>query len=208
MRQSVCIILLLLVALAGCKKKTDRALVISKVRKVSKLATVEVILTKVIMAERDKKGIIPKLFARDAVFLANTEARVKAGIDFRKMRGNAVSIEDDGKINILLPPVEILNFSYPAESFQIDPVISDYKPPLNQFGIDELDDLFRQGEKDIRDNFKYFGVRKTVEEKTRLLLTKLLKQLGFEEVNISFEEPAAKNELSTTDPVKDEEIDN
>jgi len=197
MRRALLLLLLLPIAIS-CNKKSDRALVISKIRKVSELATVEVILTKVIMAEKKPTGLLLKFFAKNAVFLANTEARVKAGIDFQKMRGDAVKIEeDDTKITIQLPAVQILNFSYPAESFEIDEVISDIKPALNRLKIDELDDLFRQGEIDIRRNFQYFGIRKTVEEKTRLLLTKLLKQLGFVEVNISFEEPTDQNDLLT-----------
>lgn len=205
MRKSILAGLLLLLTVVSCNKKTDRALVISKIRKVSKLATVEVILTKVIMAEKKPRGFILKFLTKDAVFLANTEARIKAGVDFRKMKGDAVNTNEDGRIDILLPPVEILNFSYPAESFQYDPVISDYKPALNSFSIDELDDLFRQGEDDIRKNFKYFGVRKTVEDKTRLLLTKLLKQLGFNEVNIDFEEPKNGEDFSTDNPNEEDE---
>ncbi|MGB0521919.1 MAG: DUF4230 domain-containing protein [Flammeovirgaceae bacterium] len=200
--------LLLFSTLMACNKKSDRALVISKIRKVSELATVEVILTKIIMAEKTPNGFLKKLVARNATFLANTEARIKAGIDFSKIKGDAVKIEEGTRINILLPAVQIINFSYPAETFEIDPVISRYKPFLNRISVDELDDFFRQGEIDIRNNFKYFGVRQTVEDKTRLLLTKLLKQLGFTEINIDFEEPEEDNGLSTPITPKNEEETN
>lgn len=208
MYKSYLLVLIFMLGMSSCNKKSDRPLVISKIRKVSELATVEVILTKVIMAEKKSNSFLLKFFTKDAVFLANTEARIKAGIDFRKMRGDAVSIEnDDTKITIKLPPVEILNFSYPAESFQVDEVISDIKPVFNRLKIDELDDLYRQGELDIRRNFKYFGVRKTVEEKTRLLLTKLLKQLGFTEVNIEFEEPKDEADFLKNTSTENDEAD-
>ncbi len=192
----------------SCKPKNERALVISKIRKASKLATVEMIVTKVIAAKKSPKGLRRVLGVKDATFLADTEATIKAGIDFSKIKPKNLKIEE-GKIDIILPPVEILNFSYPAENFHVNEYVSDTRPLLNKISIEEIDDFYRQAETDIRANFKYFEVRNTVEIKTRRLLGLLLTQLGFEEVNIEFENEGKSEplDISAEDPEGGEVID-
>jgi hypothetical protein len=176
--------LLLLVGFAtSCKKEPDRALVISKLKNSAKLATVEYIVTKVISA-KDKNW-----FARDAYFFAETEATIKAGIDLEKLKEEDVKIEGN-RISIKLPPVEILNFSYPAEGFKVIEKYSDESSIFkwNSIDVAEKDDLYRQGEADIRANLNDLGIIKTAQTNTRLLLKKILSMSGFEEIYIEFNE--------------------
>jgi hypothetical protein len=177
------ILSLVLVLLVSCKDEPDRGMVISKLKNTSKLATVEYIVTKVISA-KDKNW-----FARDAYFFAETEASIKAGIDLEKIREEDVKI-DGKKISIKLPPVEVINFSYPAEGFRVIERYTDESSIFkwNSIDIETKDDLYRQGEADIRASIKDLGIIKSAQENTKLLLNKILTLSGFEEIYIEFRE--------------------
>jgi hypothetical protein len=169
--------------LTSCNREPDRVLVISKLKNSAKLATVEYIVTKVVSA-KDRNW-----FARDAYFFAETEATIKAGIDLEKLKEEDIKI-DGRRISVKLPPVEILNFSYPAEGFKVIEKFSDESAILkwNSIDVTEKDDLYRQGETDIRSSLNDLGIIKTAQTNTRLLLNKILTISGFEEIYIEFKD--------------------
>lgn len=181
--------------ICGCKEKVpDRALVVSKLKNSAKLATVEYVVTKVVSAEKRR------LIFKDAYFFAETEATIKAGIDLDKLKEEDIVIKGT-KINLTLPPIEIVNFSYPASAFK---VIDSYTygssmPIWNGFTLKQRDELFRQGEEDIRSNIKNLGITKTAQDNTILLLTPILESAGFEEIYIYFKE---ETDTSLTNQVK------
>lgn len=137
------------------------------------------------MARQDKK-LLFLVNLNTATFLAHTEATVKTGIDLSKLREKNVTISGD-RISLTLPPVEVINFSYPAEKFEIDPEFTTEKVFLNHISIETIDELYRQGELEIRKSLSYLGVAEATENKTRLLVESLLKTLGYKEVYIEFE---------------------
>ena len=105
------IILFILIIAFSCKQN-DRAIVVSRIKAASKLATVEFTVDKVVFATKDKKflGIIR---LNQAAFLAYTQAYIKTGIDLYKLKPEDVEIY--GKIiYLLLTTVEVINFSYPV----------------------------------------------------------------------------------------------
>ena len=117
----------------------------------------------------------------DADFIAQTEARVKVGIDLNKISTN--DIEVNGKsILVKLPPVEILNFSYPPDKFEVDTVLSGGK-----IKIEDIEIFSRLAEVEIRRDLHFVDIEETGQEKTRLFLTTLFKNMGFEEVLFEFE---------------------
>ncbi len=174
----------------SCNKEPDRALVISKLKNSAKLATVEYIVTKVISAKVDKNW-----FAKDAYFFAETQATIKAGIDLEKLKEDDIKIEGR-KISIKLPPVEILNFSYPAEGYKVIEKYSDESSIFkwNSLDVADKDELYRQGETDIRAYLNDLGIIKTAQTNTRLLLKKILTISGFDEIYIEFSEGQDKIE--------------
>lgn len=184
-RKNVLVILLSFVVMASSCSKSgpDRAMVISKLKNSAKLATVEYVVTKVI-STRDNNW-----FAKDAYFFAETEATIKAGIDLDKLKDEDIKI-DGTKISVLLPPIEIINFSYPSEGFKVIEAYTDEAAIFkwNSIDVGTKDDLYRQGEADIRQNIKDLGIINTAQKNTRLLLTKILRLSGFEEIYIDFRE--------------------
>lgn len=185
------ILLLLILTTISCNKEPDRAMVISKLKNSAKLSTVEYIITKIISAKDHN------WFAKDAYFFAETEATIKAGIDLDKLKDGDIQI-DGTKISILLPPIEIINFSYPAEGFKVIEKYSDEAAIFkwNSISVATKDDLYRQGEADIRQYIDDLGIMNTAKKNTRVLLTKILSLSGFDEIYIEFKE---QESLSTPD---------
>ncbi len=178
---SVCTGLALM--LGSCKKEDQRYLVISKVRAASKLATTETLIDKVVLGTQEKKlmGIIR---LNESRFLAYTKATVKAGIDLNELKPEDVKIEGQ-RIELMLPCVRVLDFSYPFTSYVIDSNITE-NAFLNKMTIEDYEFFYQQAEIDIRNNLKYSGIRTATEEKTRLLFSALLKNIGYEEIYIQF----------------------
>jgi len=170
--------------LFSCQQK-DRSIVVSRIKNASKLATTEFVLDKTILAARDKKllFVIP---LNAALFVAYTEAIVTAGIDVNKLKKEDIVI-DGNSISIKLPPVEVINFSYPFDKYRIDKELS-HDEFLNKFTLEDHEELYRQSELEIRSLLKQIGIIDQTEEKTRQLLENILKNLGYTEVYIEFRE--------------------
>jgi len=176
-------LLSILFLVTGCKDR-ERAIVVSKIKQASKLATTETVIDKIVFGTSDKRllGIVRLNQAR---FAAKSTAIIKSGIDLNKLEADDIKI-DGKRIDIQLPHVEVINFSYPFKLFDIDESITQDKF-LNDIDIYDQENFYRLAELDIRNNLKYTGIKKATEEKTRLLMEGLLKNLGYEEIYISFE---------------------
>lgn len=165
-------------------KRDNRALVVGKIHKASKLATTEFTIDKIVHGTKKKKiGWLIKL--NEARFIAYSQAKVKAGVDLQKLSREDVKIEE-GSISLMLPPIEVINFSYPPESFKLDTRISTDKF-LNNVNVYDIQEFFSQAELDIRENLQYMGIVESTQERTRSMLTVMLKSLGYEEIYIEFE---------------------
>lgn len=176
-------VILLLVVLSCNHRDNDRAQIANKIRNASRLATVEYVVTKVISAQKKH------LLSRDSYFFAETEATIKAGIDLNKLRPEDIQIAGN-RIEVELPPIELINFSYPAEGFRIveDYTYTDFWLRWKNFSVEEKDKLYRMGEQDIRDNISKLGITESAQENTRRLLTQVLQNAGFEEIYLYFEQ--------------------
>lgn len=177
------LLLVLTLYISSCKKD-NRALVISKVQSVSKLATTETIIDKTVVGTKTK-SVLGLIRLNEANFVAYTEATVKTGIDLQKM--DEYDIRINGKeITMHLPAVEVLDFQYPFQKFVVDTTLLD-DSWINRFDIIDYEEFYRRAELDIRNNLQYTGVVEVTQNKTRLLLEGLLKNLGYEAIFIDFE---------------------
>lgn len=178
------ILLLISILLLLSCNRDNRALVISKVQSVSKLATTETIIDKTVIGTKTK-SVLGLIRLNQANFVAYTEATVKTGIDLQKLDEYDVRI--NGKeITVQLPPVEVLDFQYPFQKFVVDTVLLD-DSWVNRFDIIDYEEFYRRAELDIRENLQYTGIVEATQNKTRLMLTGLLKNLGYEAIFIDFD---------------------
>ena len=178
----ICILSLLI--FSGCQKN-KRHLVVSKIQNTAKLATTETIIDKVVIGQKEKRiGGLVKIGS--AEFVAYSQAIVKTGIDLKKINRKDIII-DGNIIELNLPAVEVLDFAYPFEKYVIDTLLSD-NDIFNKIDVIDQEVFFRQAEIDVRKNLKYMGIIEQTQDNTRKLLESMLKNLGYEEVYISFAE--------------------
>jgi hypothetical protein len=172
-----------LLMLASSCKEDERPLVVSKIQAAAKLCTTEVTIEKFVFATKEKR-LLFLIKLNEAYFAAHTEARVKLGIDLSKIRKEDIDIKDLS-ISLMLPPVEVLNFSYPFENFKEDFTIRD-DATLNRISVADIEEFYRQGEMDIRSNLQFMGLVDKTKTNTRVLLRGMLAGLGYEEIYIDF----------------------
>lgn len=165
--------------------QTDkRELVVGKIQQASDLVTSEFVIDKIVFGKKSRNLLWFRL--NDAKFLAYSQAKVKTGINLNLLKEENILIEGS-KISLTLPPIEVINFSYPPSGFVEDSLISDPEVFLNKINLEDQEEFFRLAELDIRSNLAYMGIVKTSQEQTRKLLQTLLSSLGFQEIYIAFE---------------------
>lgn len=175
--------ILVLFILSSCNNR--RALVVGKIQKASKLATAEFKVDKLVYGVKNKR-ILWVFKLNEAQFLAKSQAVIKAGINLEKIQQEDIKISGNS-ISIKLPPVEVINFSYPAESFQKVDILSNdaFSTKIN---LEDQEKFFRDAEIDIRNSLKYMGIVETTREKTRIMLEAMLQNLGYKEIYIDFKD--------------------
>ncbi len=180
---AIIICLSVFILLVSCTNK--RALVVGKIQKASKLATTEFKVDKLVFGVKNKR-ILWVVKLNEAQFLAKSQATIKTGINLDKLKEEDIKIKQN-KISITLPPVEVINFSYPADSFEkIDILTSNaFSTKIN---LEDQENFFQEAEIDIRNSLKYMGIIETTQQKTRTMLEAMLQNLGYNEIYISFKE--------------------
>ncbi len=182
MKKTLFISLLLLLAFSSCQRN-KRYLVVSKIKSTAKLATTETVINKVIIGQK-KKSLFGLVRLGSAEFVAYSQATVKTGIDLTKLKHDDIKIEGN-VIELNLPPVEVLDFSYPFSSYVMDTVLSD-NDIFNKIDVIDQENYYRMAENDIRQQLKFMGIVEQTKENTRKLLEGLLTNLGYKEVYITF----------------------
>ncbi|WP_229683376.1 DUF4230 domain-containing protein [Echinicola rosea] len=168
--------------LVGCKED-HRAMVVGKIQQAKDLATTEFLIDKVVFGTKTKKLLFINI--SESRFLAYSKATVKTGVDLGNLRPEDITIKGE-MISLKLPPIEVVNFSYPPASFHEDSLISDTKAFLNTIKVRDQEEFFRLAELDIRSNLQYMGIVKTSQQHTRKMFEMLLKSLGYREIYIAF----------------------
>jgi hypothetical protein len=172
-----------LISISICSCRDNKGFVVGKIKKASKLATVEFTIDKIVYGVKRKK-MLWFVNLNEAKFIAHSKAYIKAGIDLEKLKAGDVEISEK-RIKLTLPPVQVINFSYPAEKFSYDNLIS-HNAFLNKISLNDQEQYFQDAETDIRNNLKNMDIVAITQKKTSLMLDNLLHALGFEEIYIEF----------------------
>lgn len=180
-------LLLYLALFVACQSEPDANQVHGVLQKSAELATTEFVLTKIISATKSNK-VLGLRVTPDATFMASTEARIKTGIDLTQLKPKHVQVEEK-TVRVKLPAVKLLHFSYPPDKMEM---IQEYtrKNYFNAFSIQEKIKLYQQAETEIRNHLQEYGFYDEAEANTKQLFTHLLTSMGFERVEVSFQETA------------------
>lgn len=170
---------LLITSCNNNKKLPAPADTVALLQQMQELATVEYTITKVVKASDDKTWF--KIGNRK--ILITCEATVKAGIDLKELKEENISVS--GKtITIQLPEPKILSVNMPPENIKV----AYQKVDLfrDAFTSGERNALLVQAEQQIKNAGTELGAVEQAKINSQLVFSRLLMQLGFEKVNLTY----------------------
>lgn len=183
------LILLTLIILTGCQPEEESStLPISRLQGMSEMATVEVVVSKIVKVQSDKTWYT----YGDRKILMSVTARIKAGIDMSDISVENMTMTDD-YIRLHLPPAEIISLNVDPES--IREVFSHRDFFRDDFSNEERYELLKQAEKDIRRNIPDMGVIERAETHAILFFESWLRSMGYKKVIVLIRKPDISTEI-------------
>lgn len=146
------------------------------------LATVEYTVSKVVKANDDQTWY---KFG-DRKILITCEASIKAGIDLQQLDSKNINVNGK-KISIVLPAPKVLSVNIAPENINV--AFEDVGFFRTPFTTADRTALLSQAESQIRNSGEELGILNQAKINTQLFISNFLKQLGFEEVVLTFEQP-------------------
>ena len=164
-------------------RKEQAIQVIDKVKSEKQLGLVEYEVQKIVKAKEENHKFF--FIQSKKEILCSCKAYLKAGIDlggFNPMTDVSVD-PDETMITITLPAPTLLSLNMPINGVEIL-----YEKTQNSQGfiLSELNDLLRQGEKQILDSVPDLGIMEDAKQNARLFFEPLFKRLGFTSVQVDF----------------------
>ena len=183
MRKSVLtLIVASAILVSGCGKSLeDRAKEkFSTMTEMAEIGTVEYTISKIIKASDSKFYTIG-----DRKILFSCSATMKAGVDMTNFSVDQVKIKDK-EITINLPKPRVLSFNMPPEKTKLE--YEKVGALRFDFTAEDRNNLLRQGEEDILADAPNLGILEDAEMNARMFFEALLSQVGFEKINVVFNE--------------------
>jgi hypothetical protein len=160
---------------SGCSSGKDK--IFGMIQSCSELATLKVTLSKYIFAEQVNRILMIPI--GHTQFVAQSEVILKYGIKMDRIMKEDIKL-DKNKISIILPPVELLDFNY---SPKLD-IVEEYTTMHNW--VTQIAGIMRQAEDSVRSNLQYLDIKNECRQKTRDVLTRIFRNSGFTDIDISF----------------------
>ena len=179
--KSLCLILIaqLLVGCSGSPEKQIEERV-QTMAESAELGTVEYTVKKIVKTDDDQWYSIG-----NRKILFSSTAYLKAGVSLEGFSADNVKI--DGKnVTVTLPHAKLLSFNMPADETYT--VFENYGFFRSRFSADEQNQILQLGENDIREDVPNYGILEDAEKNVTEIFTAMLSQMGFEKINIMFEQ--------------------
>jgi hypothetical protein len=174
--------LLMVFAMVSCTSREAKQKQVLALREMSELATVEYTVTKMIKASDDQTWY--KI--GDRKILMSCRATLKAGIDFSRIDAQHVRIKDK-EVSIILPRAKLISVNIRPEDIKVE--YQDIGILRSDFNAQDRDQLSAQGESQIRSGASALGILATAETNASLFVGQFLRKLGYEKVNVQFDDP-------------------
>ena len=172
---------LAILLLLECKSGRDREAVVESIRNMTEMATVEYTVSKVV------KHVDKKIYGTRKI-LFETEAKLKAGIDFKEI--NIKELTSDS-IRLVIPEAKLISINM-APEFVEEKYVS--VGLLRQsYEANEKEKILAKGEEDIRKNIKKIGVLKQAQKNAHSVLRSWLRMAGFKSILIEEKQKLKKN---------------
>lgn len=166
-------------AMISCTRQKDPANAILQMKEMSELATVEYTVTKIVKASDEQTWY---KFGERRI-LMSCQARIKAGIDLSQLDETDIRI-NGSDITLWLPPAKILSLNIRPEDIHTE--FEETGILRSDFTAAERNALMAQGEVQIRNSIPATGILKTAESNAVLFFGNLLRQMGYDKVDVRF----------------------
>lgn len=155
--------------------RPDPATIIRQVQSLSRLETASYTIEKVITAESGREALA-FLFGDRLLFVAH--GQVIAGVDLGKVQEGDITVTEDDRVTLVLPPPEIFVVALDNERSYV------YDRETGLFGMNpELESVARRAaEEEILKAALEDGILDTAETNARAYLERLITAFGFREV--------------------------
>ena len=163
--------------------KPDPISIVHEVRALARLETIQYAVEKVITAETGQE-FLGFLFGDRLLFVAH--GTVIAGVDLDKIGADDISVDDQGRATLLLPPAEIFATVLDNEKSYI----YDRSKGLLTRGDVQLESAARlAAEREIERTALEDGILDQAQVNAEAYLYRLLRSLGFPDVSIQWDTP-------------------
>lgn len=176
----------LLVLLAACshgpslqQQVMQRLSVLSRT---AELGTVEYTVRKAVRARDEGEWF--KIGNRRILF--SCTAYIKAGINLERLPLDKIVVDESSRsVSLVLPHATVLSINLPPEEIRLE--YEDVTGFRQKFSDQERQALLKQGERDIMRDIPSLGILAEAEQNALEFFRPMLEQMGFENVQISFE---------------------
>lgn len=183
----------ILLVLFSCTQQNELESNVYEIREIGTLSTTEYTVTKVVKLD-DQHGLWDIWEKWDDVrswtkfgdrkILISCRAKIKAGIDLKKIRKEDIHV--NGKtIAIVLPAAEVTEFT--MEPKHIHTEVESVSWFRDHFTQKEKNDFLKQGEEAIRRDLENSGIYSNAQHEAEIFITDFYKRQGFEKVIVSFD---------------------
>ena len=148
----------------------------------AELGTVEYTVRKAVRARDEGEWF--KIGNRRILF--SCTAHIKAGINLENLQLDKIVVDESTRsISLVLPRATVLSLNLPPEEIRLE--YEDVTGFRQKFSDQERQALLKQGERDILRDIPSLGILAEAEENAVGFFRPMLEQMGFENVQISFE---------------------
>ena len=185
-RRTPLLVLLLALTLSGCARKvplqqqlTERLELLSRT---AELGTVEYTVRKAVRARDEGEWF--KIGNRRILF--SCTAHIKAGIDLERVPLEKMVVDESSRsVSLVLPHATVFSVNLPPEEIRLE--YEDVTGFRQRFSDSERQALLKQGERSVMRDLPELGILAEAETNALEFFRPMLEQMGFENIQISFE---------------------
>ena len=188
--EKIILYILTLLLIFSCNKGSKPGDDVYKIRDIGQLSTTEYTVGKIIKVDDSNYDVtefeweewtkLPKIPQYgDRRILISCKSKVKAGVDFSKIKDEDIKVVGT-TIEIKLPPAEITSFSMDPRSVRTQ--MEDLSGYTDPFTEEEKTDFLKQGEEAIKQDLNDYGILEDANDNAEAFLIDFYKQLGYEKI--------------------------
>lgn len=165
----------------GKEEQYNSSIIMNKLTAIQELATVKYNYTGVVSYRDAIKLFQMNVPLTEKSFIFKYNAYLKAGVDFSRMK---VELYDEGKVHVSMPRAQIFDIVIDENSVR---VFNETDNAFNPIKIGDYNKALLQEKATIRQDAIDNGLLKDANRQAELMLKSFLKEMGFDEVDITLE---------------------